>query len=56
MHSVSSITPDTDTLNEELKGSIEKTFSNTEQSQQFGIECMAASQKKLLKLLRSMEA
>lgn len=45
-----------DTLHEELKGSIEKTFSNTEQSQQFGIECMAAFQKMLIHSQKVAEA
>lgn len=45
-----------DTLHEELKGSIEKTFSNTEQSQQFGIECMAAFQKMLIHSQKIAEA
>lgn len=37
-----------DTLHEELKLSIEKTFSDTENSQQFDIECLIAFQKTLL--------
>lgn len=45
-----------DTLHEELKGSIEKTFSNTEQSQQFGIECMTAFQKMLIHSQKINEA
>lgn len=36
-----------DTLHEELRGSIQKTFSNTEQSQEFDRECIAAFQKML---------
>ncbi|XP_052712618.1 probable E3 ubiquitin-protein ligase MID2 [Crassostrea angulata] len=45
-----------DTLHEELKVSIEKTFSNTEQSQQFGIECMTAFKKMLIHSQKIAEA
>lgn len=45
-----------DTLHEELKGSIEKTFSNTEQNQQFGIECMTAFKKMLIHCQKIAEA
>ena len=36
-----------DTLHGELKGSIEKTFSNAEQMQEFDIDCIVAFQKTL---------
>lgn len=45
-----------DTLHEELKGSIEKTFTNTEQSQQYGIECMTAFKKMLIHSQKIAEA
>lgn len=45
-----------DTLHEELRGSIQKTFSNTEQSQEFDRECVAAFQKMLTQSQKLAEA
>lgn len=45
-----------DTLHGELKGSIEKTFSNSEQMQEFDIDCIVAFQKALCHNKMLMEA
>lgn len=45
-----------DTLHGELRGSILKTFSNTEQSQEFDRECIAAFQKMLTQSQKLAEA
>lgn len=45
-----------DTLHEELKLSIEKTFSDTENCQQFDMECLVAFQKTLVHDKRFTEA
>lgn len=45
---ISSTKSHLDTLHEELKLSIEKTFSDTENCQQFDIECLVAFQKTLV--------
>ena len=44
---ISSTKSHLDTLHGELKGSIEKTFSDTEHRQEFDIDCLVAFQKAL---------
>lgn len=53
---VSSTKSHLDTLHEELKLSIEKTFSETENCQQFDMECLVAFQKTLVHDKRFTEA